>query len=516
MTSEREGGREETVDGFDYIVVGGGSAGCVVAARLAEDPGARVLLLEAGGSERTHATTVPNAWPENLGSAAEWGDATVPQAEAGPIVYPRGRTLGGSGAINGMAHTRGSRAVYDNWAAAGAKGWAFADLLPYFRRTESAPGRDPELRGRDGPIRVGPVPETSRHPVAAAFAAALTASGWPATDDLSGPNQEGVCWVDLAIADGERVSPADGYVRPMLGNPNLVVRADCLVTKLRFTRGRCTGVSYVRNGAPALVSCSREVILCAGAIGTPQLLMLSGIGPANRLRNLGIGLVADAAEVGENLQDHAIALTSYATENALPVSQYNHGEMYAALRSGLGGAVPDLHLFSILLPLTAAGNEPPRSGYALVASVVAPESRGSVRLASAHPQASPLIDPGLLRAGRDLDALAAGVTIIQQATSGRGFWGDPRQEQHRRLYPRTDAGVRDYVRHAVGSYYHPVGTCRMGGDGRAVVDLELRVQGIDGLRVADASVMPGIPNAHPHATVLAIAEKAADLISSQK
>jgi choline dehydrogenase len=513
---ERAGGREETVDGFDYIVVGGGSAGCVVAARLAQDPSARVLLVEAGSSERTRATTVPNAWPENLGSAAEWRDATVPQAEAGPIVYPRGRTLGGSGAINGMAHTRGNRAVYDTWAAEGAKGWAFDDLLPYFRRAESAPGHDPELRGQDGPIRVGPVPEASRHPVAAAFAEALTASGWPATDDLSGASQEGVCWVDLAVADGERVSPADGYVRPMLGNPNLVVRADCLVTSLRFTRGACTGISYVRDGKPAQVSCSREVILCAGAIGTPQLLMLSGIGPANRLRNLGIGLIADAGDVGENLQDHPIALTSYATENALPVSQYNHGEMYAALRSGLGGPVPDLHLFSILLPLTAAGNEPPPTGYALVASVVAPQSRGSVRLASAHPHASPLIDPGLLRAGRDLDALAAGVTFIQEATSGRGFWGESSHDRHRKLYPGPDTDVRDYVRHAVGSYYHPVGTCRLGRDDHAVVDLELRVQGIDGLRVADASVMPAIPNAHPHATVLAIAERAADLISSQR
>ena len=508
------------MDGFDYIVVGGGSAGCVVAARLAKDPGARVLVLEAGSSERTRATTVPNAWPENLGSAAEWGDATVPQAEAGPIIYPRGRTLGGSGAINGMAHTRGNRAIYDNWAAQGAKGWAFADLLPYFRRTESAAGRDPELRGHDGPIRVAPVPEASRHPVAAAFAAALTASGWPATDDLSGPNQEGVCWVDLAIADGERVSPSDGYVRPMLGSASLVVRTECLVTKLRFARGRCTGISYVRDGLPAQVNCSREVILCAGAIGTPKLLMLSGIGPANRLRNLGIRPMADAGDVGENLQDHPIALTSYATESALPVSQYNHGEMYAALRSGLGGTLPDLHLFPILLPPTAAGNEPPPTGYALVASVVAPESRGSVRLASARPQASPLIDPGLLRATRDLDALVAGITIIQQATSGRGFWDEAAPGHHRRLYPgpgvRADADVRDYVRHAVGSYYHPVGTCRLGRDDGAVVDVELRVQGIDGLRVADASVMPAIPNAHPHATVLAIAERAADLISSQK
>jgi choline dehydrogenase len=516
MASERE-----AMDGFDYIVVGGGSAGCVVAARLAQEPSARVLLLEAGGSERTRATTVPNAWPENLGSAADWAGVTVPQAEAGPVTYPRGRTLGGSGAINGMAHVRGNRRVYDDWAAAGAKGWAFADLLPYFRRTESAPGRDPELRGLDGPIRVAPVPETSRHPVAAAFAAALTASGWPATDDLSGPNQDGVCWVDLAIADGERVSPADGYLRPMLGSPNLVVEADCLVTRLRVAHGRCTGVSYVRNGAPQEASCSGEVVLCAGAVGSPQLLMLSGIGAADQLRSLGIGVVAGLADVGQNLQDHPIAVTSYATENALPVSQSNYGEMYAALRSGLGGTHPDLHLFPILLPLAPAGKEPPPTGYALVASVVAPESRGSVQLASADPQTSPLIDPGFLRTGRDLDALAAGVTIIQQATqaaSGRGLWGEFPQGHTRKLYPgpdvRTDADVRDYVRHTVHSYYHPVGTCRLGQDDRAVVDVQLRVRGIDGLRVADASVMPGIPNAHPHATVLAIAERAADLITS--
>ncbi len=511
MASERK-----AVDGYDYIVVGGGSAGCVVAARLAQDPGARVLLLEAGSSERTRATTVPNAWPENLGSAADWAGVTVPQAEAGSITYPRGRALGGSGAINGMAHVRGHRAVYDGWAAEGAKGWAFADLLPYFRRAECAPGRDPDLRGRDGPIRVAPVPEADRHPVAAAFAAALTASGWPATDDLSGPNQEGACWVDLAIADGERVSPADGYLRPMLGNSNVVVEPACLVTKLRVTRGRCTGVSYVRGGAPEEASCSGEVVLCAGAIGSPQLLMLSGIGPAGQLLSLGIDPVADLAAVGRNLQDHPIALTSYATENALPVSQYNHGEMYAALRSGLGGAHPDLHLFPILFPLAPAGNEAPPAGYSLVASVVAPESRGSVQLASADPQASPLIDPGLLRTGRDLDKLATGMGFIRQATSGRGFWGELSQERHREVNPgpdvRTDADLRDFIRHTVGSYFHPVGTCRLGQGERAVVDLQLRVQGVDGLRVADASVMPAIPNAHPHATVLAIAERAADLI----
>ena len=236
---------------YDYIVVGGGTAGCVVAARLTQDAGARVLLLEAGSSERTRAMTVPNAWPQLLGTTADWAGVTTGQAEAGPVAYPRGRTLGGSGAINAMAHARGHRAVYDGWAADGAAGWGFADLLPYFRRSESAPGRDPALRGTEGPVRVAPAAQAARHPVARAFAEALVEIGCPVTDDLSGPHQEGVAWVDLAIDGGERVSPADAYLRPVLDRPNLTVEADCLVTRLQVTCGRCTGVSYVRAGAPA-------------------------------------------------------------------------------------------------------------------------------------------------------------------------------------------------------------------------------------------------------------------------
>ncbi|HEY7433098.1 MAG TPA: GMC family oxidoreductase N-terminal domain-containing protein, partial [Streptosporangiaceae bacterium] len=373
---------------FDYIVVGAGTAGCVVAARLTQDPGARVLLLEAGSSERTRAMTVPSAWPENLGSPANWGDTTVSQAGAGRLPYPRGRALGGSGAINAMAHVRGHRAVYDGWAAAGAPGWGFADLLPCFQRSERADGRDPALRGTSGPVRVAPA-AAGRHPVARAFARALAEAGHPVTDDLSGRNQEGVAWVDLAIADGERVSSADAYLRPVLARPNLTVETGCLARRLDVSHGRCTGVSYLRDGAPEQARAAAEVILCAGAIGSPQLLLLSGIGPAQQLRARGIDLVADMAEVGENLQDHPIILVSYATPSQLPASRYNHGETYATLRSGLPGAgrpataanePPDLQLFPILLPLAPERCEPPAHGYVLVAALVAPSSRGRVRL----------------------------------------------------------------------------------------------------------------------------------------
>ena len=406
---------------FDYIVVGAGPAGCVLAARLSEDASARVLLLEAGSAERTHAMTVPDAWPELLGTDLDWADVTSAQADAGPVAYPRGRTLGGSGAINAMAHIRGHQAVYDAWAAGGAVGWGFADLLPYFRRTEHAEGRNPAWRGADGAIRVAPVPEPDRHLVAAAFAAALAQAGYPATADLSGPVQEGIAWADLAIDGGRRVSPADAYLAPARNRPNLTVQAGCLATGLLLEHGRCAGVSYLHDGVIAQARCSGEVIVCAGAVGTPHLLMLSGIGPAGQLRSLGIDPVADLPGVGQNLQDHPIVMVCYASASPLPRSRYNHGELYAALCTERAGGYPDLQLFPILLPAAPAGHQPPPAGYALVAAVVAPDSRGSVRLALPDPVAAPVIDPAFLHDQRDTDRLEAGLTIIRQAAASTAF-----------------------------------------------------------------------------------------------
>jgi choline dehydrogenase len=498
---------------YDYVVIGAGTAGCVLAARLSEGAEAEVLLLEAGTPARTRVMTVPSAWPENLASHADWAGTTTTQAGAGPVSYPRGRAIGGSSAINAMAHVRGHRSVYDGWAAAGAVGWGFADLLPYFRPSERAPGGDPALRGTDGPVPVAPVPPAARHPVATAFAAALGAAGVPTTADLSGASQEGIAWVDLAVDRGERVSAADAYLRPALSRPNLTVQAGCLVTGLLFERGTCIGANYVVDGRPGHVRASREVILCAGAVGSPQLLMLSGIGPAAHLRRLGIVGVADLPQVGRNLQDHPLAMVSCEPAEPLPASQYNHGEVYAAVRSPLARDAPDLHLFPILLPVPPAGKPPlPAAAYNLAASVVEPDSRGTITLAAADPRVSPLIDPAFLTAGRDASRMAVAVTMVRQAIASDVFAPVFKSE----IWPGPEVSAADalheYIWHTVGSYYHPTGTCRLGPDDESVVDLELRVRNVTGLRIADASVLPVIPNAHPNATVLAVAERAADLI----
>lgn len=498
---------------YDYVVVGAGSAGCVVAARLSENPDRRVLLLEAGPATRPVASEVPSRFLELLGSEYDWGYTTVPQdgTAVGVHYWPRGKLLGGTGAINALAFVRGDRSVFDGWEADGADGWSYADMLPFFKRSEHTEGRDPAYRGTGGPLWAAPV--SARHPVSEALYDAVVACGYPSTEDLNGADQYGVGWWDVNIVDGSRLSTADAYLRPHLARPNLTVISDALVHRLRVEDDRCEGVVYGHHGQSQFVSADREVILCAGTIGSPQLLMLSGVGPADHLRALGIPVVADLPGVGTNLHDHIMSNVVYAVDELLPASVNNHSELTALLRTEDCIPNPDIQIQAHLIPYSPALVSQPEHGYSIAVSVAVPHSRGTVRLAGGDVRQKPLIDPRYLNDERDIDILVAGLLIARRIGSAPPFSRWKATEVTPTADDNDAAGWRAIVRRGVSSEFHPVGTCHIGVGGLAVVDPGLRVHGVAGLRVADASVMPSITSLNPNATVIAIAERAAILIA---
>ncbi|WP_433293493.1 GMC family oxidoreductase [Pseudonocardia sp. CA-142604] len=495
---------------YDFIVVGGGTAGCVLAARLSARTNARVLLLEAGGARLPKGAPIPAAWPNLLQSSACWGDFTTKQAASGTAtLLARGRGLGGSSSINGMVFARGHRSSYDAWAADGVTDWRFADLLPYFQRSENAQGRDPMFRGVGGPLTVGPA--SRPNPVLAACLAAAGEAGHPLVSDVSSGVEEGFGWTDLNIVDGKRQSAADAYLASAADRPNLDIVTRATVHRLRIEDGRCIGVEY---SAGRLISagCADEVILAAGTIGSAQLLMLSGIGPLAHLRDVGIDVVLDLPGVGANLHDHPISNLVYSARRPVPAGRNNHAEALGLLRSRPGIDAPDLQIIFVdgpgHIPYAAA----PEQGYTISVSVITPRSRGTLRLADTTPSTPPLLDPNYFGDDHDLDTMVAGLRLgrqIGQASAldmWRGAEVSPGPDVD------DDEGLRAYVRSTLASYCHPVGTCRIGVDPMAVVDNELRVHGVDGLRVADGSIIPSVPSANTNATVYAIAERAADLI----
>ncbi|MFF4899762.1 GMC family oxidoreductase [Streptomyces sp. NPDC001068] len=500
-------------DGYDYIVVGGGTAGSVIAARLTEDGGARVLLLEAGSAHPSADMAVPPAWPALLRSNAVWGDVTVRQRASGVRVpLPRGRALGGGSAVNAMNYVRGHRSSYDVWAEPGRTDWSFDGLLPYFKRSERTVGRDPALRGVDGPLSVGP-PDPP-HPVVAALLEGAVQSGHRRATDISGGTEEGFGWSDLNIVDGRRQSAADAYLAPAMRRADLSVVTGALVHRLRIRAGRCDGVEYSTGTDVVSAGCSGEVVLAAGTIGSAQLLLLSGVGPVEQLRRLGVRVVLDLPGVGEGLHDHPISGITYRSRRPVPPGANNHGEAYGLARSRPGLDGPDLQILFVDVPRNAPAVDGPETGwgYTVAVSPVTPRSRGSVRLASADPGVPPLVDPDYFGDGTDVDVTVRGLRMARDIGESPALdeWRD--REAVPGPAATDEAALREYVLRTPASYFHPVGTCRMGTDSLSVVDGELRLHGVAGLRVADASVIPSIPSANTNATVCAIAERAAEML----
>jgi len=502
------------MNSYDFVIVGGGTAGCVLAARLSQDPATSVLLLEAGAAQPPLGADSPPAWPTLLATEANWGDIAADQTAAGrPVAVARGRVLGGGSAINAMVFMRGHRSSYDRWLKEGADGWGFDDLLPFFRRSETANGHDPALRGTTGPLVVGPA--NPPNPVLVACLNAAVEAGFPRADDISGGLDEGFGLTDLTVVDGKRQNAADAYLHPVRWRANLRIVTGALAHRLLLDGQRCTGVEYSSAGKVVLARAEREVVLAAGTIGTPKVLMLSGIGPATGLRRHGIEVTADLPGVGENLHDHPYAFVIYRPARPVPAAANNHGEALGLLRSSAGLDHPDLQILFVDIPLVPPSAGGPESGYTIAASPMQPFSRGTVRLSSARPDAAPVIDPRYLSDHRDVATMVAGLRIAREIGQAKALAPWRAAEALPGLATDTGEALRHYADASMESYFHPVGTCRIGNDAMAVVDPRLRVHGIDRLRIADASVMPSIVSGNTNATVYAIAERAAALIAGE-
>ena len=518
---------------FDFIIVGGGSAGCVLAHRLSADRALRVLLLEAGGADGNPLIHMPAGLAGLVHNRqVNWHYYTEPvSALAGRRLYwPRGRVLGGSSSINAMCYTRGHAQDYDEWAALTDQRWRHENVLPLFRKAEDqARGSDP-YHGHGGPLHVEDL--KYRNPLSEVFVAAGVAVGLERTDDFNAARQEGVGFYQVTQRDGARCSAAVAYLHPVRQRPNLEVRTHAVTTRVVVERDRAVGVEYLQRGRRARVRASREVIVAAGAVASPQLLMLSGVGPAAELERLGIPVVCDRAEVGANLQDHLDFCTLFKSLQPITYDFGRAQELWVALRwflthSGPGvsniaeagafvrthlapDARPDVQLHFVPAQLDDHGrNRLPGHGFTLHACGLRPLSRGRIALRSADPADAPRILPGYLAEGRDLEVLLEGVRLCRDIAHSAPF----RPYRGAEVFPGADcttpAALEEVVRRKAETIYHPVGTCRMGSDPEAVVDCVLRVRGLQALRVVDASVMPRLIGGNTNAPTIMIAELAA-------
>ena len=529
-------GQDDIIEA-DFIVIGAGSAGCAVAARLSEDPATRVLLLEAGGEDRNRWIHIPLGFGKTFADpSVNWCYETEPDPGAGDrrVFWPRGKVLGGSSSINGMVYIRGQAEDFDHWRQLGNTGWSFDDVLPYFKRSEHQVRGANGFHGTDGPLCVSDV---APHPICEAFIAAATGLGFPRNDDFNGASQDGAGYHQTTTRNGKRCSTAVGYLRPAMQRTNLNVVTRALTEKILFEGRRAVGVKFRRDGELCTALAAREVILCGGAVNSPQLLMLSGIGPQEYLAGFGIPVVHHLPGVGQSLQDHysaaiklrcklPITVNDVMLSNArklkagLEYYMFHRGplSMISSPAALFARTRPELASPDVKCSISPFSAERPQdglhrfSGFTMIAYQLRPESRGEIRLKSPDPFDAPAVYPNYLTAETDQRTIVAGLKLCRQILATPHMQSLIEVEFQPGSAVESDEELLDYARRRGGTVYHPTSTCKMGNDPMAVVDPELRVYGIEGLRVADASIMPTVVSGNTNAATIMIGEKAADMV----